>query len=330
MNRARHFIQRTWQAHAPLTLFGLLMSGFTLFMIVGLLVDDRTIMGQPAWMKPTKFGISIATYAFSLAWLLSHVRQASRPIRRSASVIAWMTIVTGAVEIVIITLQAARGTTSHFNVATPLDTTLFAIMGAAITILWTANVVFAAILLFHRFQHPAAAWSIRLGFLITLIGMALGYLMTSPTAQQMASWQEGAPITVIGAHSVGVPDGGPGIPILGWSTEGGDLRIPHFVGLHALQFVPLVGWYVMRQRGLDQKQQTALVCTGALGYLGLVALVTWQALRAQPLIAPDSLTLGALGLLLAATALAAGYIVKFMKPEQSGAASKGANVRPIA
>jgi hypothetical protein len=38
----------------------------------------------------------------------------------------------------------------------------------------------------------------------------------------------------------------------------------------------------------------ALVWIVGLSYLGLVALLTWQALRGQPLISPDALTLGAL------------------------------------
>jgi hypothetical protein len=108
---------------------------------------------------------------------------------------------------------------------------------------------------------------------------------------------------VVGAHSVGVDDGGPGLPVVGWSTIGGDLRVAHFVGLHALQVLPLVGLLLARfgPAWLGQRDRVALVWTAGLGYLGVVALTTWQALRGQSLIRPDALTLTAVAALAAAT-----------------------------
>ena len=45
------------------------------------------------------------------------------------------------------------------------------------------------------------------------------------------------------------------------------------------------------------------------GYAGLTVLLTWQALRGQPLIRPDAVTLTALGLLIVAGAAGAGLMV---------------------
>ena len=109
-----------------------------------------------------------------------------------------------------------------------------------------------------------------------------------------------------GAHSVGVEDGGPGLPVVGWSTVGGDLRIPHFVGLHALQVIPLIGWW-LRRRNMTLRwgegSRLALLWTAGLGYLGLLVLLTWQALRGQSIIAPDTITLMAVAGLLAVVAI---------------------------
>src|SRR5262249_28298733 len=123
---------------------------------------------------------------------------------------------------------------------------------------------------------------------------------------QLAALQAGQPVRMIGAHSVGVADGGPGLPLTGWSTSSGDLRVGHFVGLHALQAMPLIGWLLGRRRvrRLGNGRRTALTWIAGLPYLGLMLLLLWQALRGQPLLAPDAATLAALGALLGATALA--------------------------
>ena len=132
-------------------------------------------------------------------------------------------------ELTIITVQAARGVPSHFNASTPLNVTLFTIMGAAIVVV-TVALGYLVWLSFRQplasFRTPAVGWGVRMGFLTMLVGASLGGLMPGPTAEQRRHLQAGEPPTMLGAHAVGVPDGGPGLPITRWSTEGGDLRIP--------------------------------------------------------------------------------------------------------
>jgi hypothetical protein len=111
--------------------------------------------------------------------------------------------------------------------------------------------IVAILLLMQRMTDPTFAWPLRLGVLLSLVGMAVAFLMTQPTTLQLAALHAGQPVKIIGAHSVGVADGGPGLPFLGWSTVGGDLRIPHFVGLHALQVLPFIGWFLSRHRSFD-------------------------------------------------------------------------------
>ena len=304
------FIRKLWHTHAPLTLLALVMTGLTLFFIAGIFLDSRIITGAPAWLKPTKFGISITIYVLTLTWLLSLI-EAKRPrTQRLIAIIGWVVAGVFVVEMIAIVGQVIRGTTSHFNVATPLDAFLFSMMGTAIVILWLTNLLVAALLLRQKFENPAFAWALRLGLIIAIIGMGEGFLMTSPTAQQLAGWEAGGPVTVAGAHSVGVPDGGPGLPVVNWSTAGGDLRIGHFVGMHALQVLPFFAFFVTRRRRLSHSQQTSLVWTAASFYLGLTLLLTWQALRAQPIIAPDALTLGVFAGLVSAVAVTSTLILR--------------------
>lgn len=280
--------QRFSQTHRPLFLSGLFTVVMGLFFVAGIFLDSRYITGAPAWMKPTKFAISVSVYTFTLLWMMGFIQGRKRLV----NILGWVILVMFALEFVAIVTQVFRGTTSHFNVSTPLNAFLYSgLMAIPILILFIANIVIAVLLLRQRFDNPVLAWGIRLGFIITLLGLAEGFLMTQPTALQMAGWKNGEPVTIVGAHSVGVEDGGPGLPGLNWSTVGGDLRIGHFVGMHALQVLPFVAWFISRRKKLVTRQQVQLVWTAALGYLGIALLVTWQALRAQSIISPDGLTI---------------------------------------
>jgi hypothetical protein len=211
-----------------------------------------------------------------------------------------------------ITLQVVRGTSSHFNVGTPLDMAVFSLMGGFITAVSICTLLVAIVLIRQRMPDAAFAWALRLGVLVSFVGMAVAFLMTRPTEAQLAAARAGAGMPLSGAHSVGVPDGGPGLPLLGWSTTGGDLRAAHFFGLHAMQALPLVGGLLAldwARRRLSGRQRLGLVWTAGLGYLGWVLLLTWQALRGQPIIAPDGLTLAVLAALAGAVVLATSAIL---------------------
>jgi hypothetical protein len=289
--------------------------------VLGLLLDPRVITGAPAWLKPAKFAISIAIYSFTLLWLLSFVRGHDRLVR----IVAWGTAATLLLEEAIIVGQVVRGTASHFNATTAFDSALFSIMGLTIVGTWVMGMLAAGLLLRQRLDDAAFAWSLRLGLVVALVGMAVAILMTSANPGQSRAAadraQRGLPPTS-GAHSVGLPsgDGGAGLPVLGWSTEGGDLRAPHFFGIHAINVLPLLGWALSRRRQLTSGQRVGLVWTAGLGYLGVVLLLTWQALRGQSLIAPDGTTLAVAGALVAGVVLAALVITS--RPRQAIAASR--------
>ncbi len=300
-------LRRAWDTNKPLTAYGVVMLLTLAATVAGLLLDPRVISGQPAWLKPAKFALSSAMYTFTLAWLLGFVRGH----RRLVGLVSWVIALGFTLEMVVIIGQVIRGTTSHFNLSTPLDGALFSLMGSMIVVIWVMTLLAAVLLLRQRLPDAALAWALRLGLVVVLVGAAEGFIMTSlPSPSQRAALQAGQRPTSFGAHSVGVDDGGRGLPVTGWSLEGGDLRIGHFVGLHAMQVLPLVGlWLSRRFRRLGQGHRTALVATAALGYLGLVALLTWQALRGQPLVYPDMLTLAALVGLVGGVALAAAAII---------------------
>jgi hypothetical protein len=276
---------RTW--HRPLVVFGGLMVVLIPIALVGLLVDDRTVVNSPIWLKPLKFAVSLALYSFTLAWLLTFLKRFQRVGWWAGTVLA----AAGALEMVVIVGQVIRGRRSHFNFETPLDTALFSIMGTTIVVLWVTHAIVAVLLWRTKFESDALAWSIRLGLLISFLGLGVGFLMTSPKPGQALDGD------TLGSHTIGAADGGAYMALTGWSTEHGDLRVGHFIGMHALQVLPVIIAL------LGHRATTKLTWVISGSFLGIFLLVTWQALRGQSLVQPDGTTLFALAGIIVATAL---------------------------
>lgn len=286
-------IKKLYRQSPPLTVNALVMIVALVASLVAMLLDDRRIGGVNAWLKPTKFHISTILFSGSIAWLYGYLDYQQTLLKR----IAWIFAAVLYIEIVLIDLQAFRGKASHFNNGTGLDRAIFSVMGAAIGVLLITTFVLLAVTLRHRFEDRGWGWALRLGLLLSAIGSATGGLMVTPTSAQIAALKAGEKVSALGAHTVGAPDGGPGVPGVNWSAEHGDLRIPHFIGLHALQAIPFLVWFTRRRRVAD-----VFVISGS--YAGLYAILLWQALRGESIAQPGSLTLEALGLWVLATAIA--------------------------
>lgn len=190
--------------------------------------DDRTVLGLEVWLKPMKFALSISVYTIVLSWLVRFVesRTASRQITLWTVLGLW-------VETVLITMQAARGTQSHYNFTNPFDSAVFTTMGVfiggvSVMLIW---------LTIELARHRPPQWSnvqftsIQMGLWLTVIGTIIGGWMSSKTG-----------------HTVGGGDGGQGLPFFNWSTKLGDYRVAHFMGLHALQVFLLLGLWFHRLR----------------------------------------------------------------------------------
>jgi hypothetical protein len=303
--RAGALLGSLWRASPPLTAVGALMLAAAAASAVGVLVDPRVITGAPAWLKPFKFAISTAVYAFTLAWIFT--RLSDRP--RVRRVVGWTTAAVFVLEVAIIDVQAWRGTTSHFNTSTPLDGVLFGVMGAAILLQTLVSVAVAVALWRQRFADRALGWALRLGMALTIAGAMTGGLMTRPTEAQLAHARAGGRMTTVGAHTVGGLDGGPGVPVTGWSREHGDVRVPHFVGLHAIQALALVAVGLRRWRRPDAVRVRAVLAAAA-SYASLFLLLLWGALRGRSVVAPDAAALAAIAAWAALSALALAAIVR--------------------
>ncbi|MDZ5445423.1 hypothetical protein U2F26_22280 [Micromonospora sp. 4G57] len=304
LHRAAHW-------HRPLMVFVSAMALLAVVSAVGIVADPRVLTGVPIWLKPFKFAVSFVLYGATLAWMLSLLPRRSRIAEWAGTVIVAMSVI----EMVVIVGQVLRGTTSHYNETTPLNAALWQAMGASIMVLFAAHFVIGIVVLRQPIADRVGGYAVGLGIGLSLLGM----LAAIPMVAGRDTGIEG----VAGAHSVGVPDGGPGLPLVGWSTTGGDLRIGHFVGLHALQALPILAILLSRFVGtrLDEHTRVRLLVVAGGAYGVLTMLLTWQALRGQPLLRPDALTLAAVAALVVATTTAAGLVVaRRRRPELALAA----------
>ncbi len=296
--------------HGPLAWFSVLMVAFIVISAVGYVFDSRTLVGARIWAKPLKFSISFVLYAVTLAWMITLV-----PSRRWRSVAWWagaVLAVVSTLEVAAIVMQVVRGRQSHFNSATNFDLIVFTTMGILVGVIYLCTLLIGVVLLWRPLRNAAFTWALRLGVVIAVAGLSVGFLMLRPTPEQVALGEQA---TLMGAHSVGAPDGGPGLPFVGWSTTTGDLRISHFIGMHGLQALPLLalalGSAAARRRlKLNDRTRLHIVLLFGAVYGAVVALTLWQALRGQALLAPDGLTLAAVGGLLAVTGLGTVAVVR--------------------
>ena len=239
-----------------LFVFGSLNLLAALVFLVLTQLSKTQVTGVNAWFKPFKFALSIGILAWTMAWFMADLNAP-----QAIAAYNWAFIATLGFEIVYIAIQAYRGQMSHFNFSSPFYQFLFMLMGfaAALITLWTGYI---GILFFQADLSTLPDYyilSIRLGIILFVIFSF-----------------EGAVMGAKAQHTVGAPDGSPGIPLLNWSTQFGDLRIAHFMGMHALQVLPLLSWYVL-------KSTLAAAIAGTLyGLLAVYTLVL--ALKGNPML----------------------------------------------
>jgi hypothetical protein len=194
--------------------------------------DDRLVNGIDIWMKPMKFLGSLAIYYATLAWFHGYLPLETRRSRLGRAIVT-VPVAVGLLEMTWLIVTASLGQPSHFNRSAPVFEISYALAGVGATTLMVVALT-TGILIGRRRQVPLEP-AFRLAI---VLGCGLAFVATMATAGYLAS---GA------GHWVGgvATDAG-GLPIVGWSRTGGDLRVAHFLAMHALQIVPLAGWLVTR------------------------------------------------------------------------------------
>jgi hypothetical protein len=310
---------RGW--HRPLLVNVTLMYCLALVSAVGMVVDDRLIMDESVWLKPLKFGFAIGTYSLTLSWLLTRLTRG----RRLGWWLGALFAVAATLDVGAVAFAAANGTFSHFNhEADPAARAVQTIFNVGVLPLLVVTLVVSILILIQRTGDRPTNRALRFGLGLAAASMVVaGWLSgSSGGAPRTVADADGRPVSLIGGHGIGDPDGH-GMPLTGWSSTGGDLRVPHFAGLHAIQILLLVtailALLANRVAWLrDENVRARLVGVAGLGYTGVFAVLSWQAKRGQSLIHPDRQTLTGFATVALLTLLAAAAVTAAARRRPSG------------
>lgn len=220
-----------WRRREPmLAAFAILMAVSMLPILLAILIDTRTFNGINVWIKPFKFQASLAIFFATLAWFWGYLDAEVRARRNVRSAVV-LICGSGLFEVGYITFRAALAEASHFNNSTRLAEALYGLMGFGILI-QVFLAAWAGVLILRSREggiSPTLRFSIGMGL---IAGSILGGVTGAYMSAQTGHW--------VG----GVANDATGMFFFGWSRTGGDLRVAHFVGLHAMQGIPIIGYLV--------------------------------------------------------------------------------------
>ncbi|MET1259022.1 hypothetical protein ABV409_06755 [Flagellimonas sp. DF-77] len=244
------FIETLKERNALLFWFGTINLGVSLLLVLFSFLKPLEFAGVNAWYKPIKFALSTSILSFSVGWYSGYLTKSG-----DIHLINWVIITTLAFEVIYITLQASKGQASHFNHSSPFYSFMFSMMALAATIATMAIGYLGLKFFIYPMDNLPLyyLWAIRFGFVLFVIFSFEGFVM-------------GAKMS----HTVGAEDGVKGFPFLNWSVRYGDLRIAHFVGMHALQALPLLAWYILKNTKLTVL--TAIIYTINAVFILVMAL----------------------------------------------------------
>ncbi|MBC2773514.1 hypothetical protein H6M51_11615 [Rhizobium sp. AQ_MP] len=237
--------------------------------LIALFIDERVLNDISVWSKPLKFQASLILMLGTLLWLLPLIEQRTRA-GRGVWLASMVAVITASGEILYITLQAARGRASHFNDSTPFEAMAYSVMGAGAALLVLSSLVIGVYILLR--PRPEAPNGLRLG---GGWGLVLGSIATLLTAFALGSGEIDGPGHWVG----GVRTDLGGLPLVGWSRTGGDLRVPHFFATHIMQALTILGLALDRIAPRFARPGIAL---GAILSIAVVIGTFVQAVQGRP------------------------------------------------
>lgn len=259
------FLKEIFERNKILAYTGAFLFSLAVILSLYATINTEKVLGINSIIKPIKFTLSTGIYAWTMAYLLFFVNN-----QKAVKLYSILAMVTMLYENGVISVQALRGTLSHFNVTSVVGGILYGLMGGMIVWLTTATLLITIRFIRQKSYALSASkvLSIKLGLILFVVFSFFGAYMS-----------------VVNSHSVGGDMIGPSLPFLNWSTAYGDLRVGHFFGMHALQMIPLFGFWISPKVSGSERIEKIYIWIFAIFYLGFVSFTIFQAINGRPFIA---------------------------------------------
>jgi hypothetical protein len=273
-SRQADLLARMQKTAAPLYWIGLALLLMSIPTLALTLLDSRQLQGVSVWLKPFKFQLSTGVYLLTLALFLVWLPAAALRTK-TARYVVWAAVISGLFEVGYVTWQGSQGLASHFNTQTPFFATMYTLMGIGAVILASASLALGILITRNPLYSlpPAITLAIVLGLVLTfVIGTGFGGYLS---AQRTGHWVGGV-----------LSDSG-GLPLVKWSRSGGDLRVAHFFGIHAMHFIPAFAFalHLAGPTQMTQARAVRAVWIFAIAFTGFCAWTFFQARLGLPFFA---------------------------------------------
>jgi hypothetical protein len=260
----RGVVREALHRQRTLTVYGLLLLVLTPFMLLAQQIDLRTFDDIDVWAKPTKFVFSVAILALTTAWFFGYVRPDRRKAPSLRAIVA-VIIAAGSFEIIYISWQAGHGLASHFNRSSAFYEIMYGLMGLGAVSLVAAMLPLA----WEIARRPAPG--LNPPFVAAVVtGLVMCFVLGGGFGIYM-SQQPGHAVGLVGGHA----------PFFGWNRAGGDLRIAHFMGIHAQQAIPILGLLI---GGLSPRLRWPTLIGGSVAYAAIAVALFVEAIKGHPLL----------------------------------------------
>ena len=219
---------------------------FTAIICLGLfLFDNRQISGAYIWLAPFQIAMGSGILLFSMAWLLHVINN-----KKQRNFVSFVYL-TGVVGVFIINIfHATRGKTYHSLNQTPLDE-LFNYLTIFCCLIIFLNQVFITLILFFQKKNMHSqhyTWGIRSTMMVFSISMLISL------AVYFARHKLNPNLNVFDVFFG-----------TAWGSRSIYFKISYYLGLHSIQLIPLVSYYLF-----EYKKQVLLF---SFAYLTLIVLL---------------------------------------------------------